>query len=249
MAIQYSKTAGVILIGDELLSGQTQDKNLFYIAGQLCLKYIFIKRVAIISDDSDEIIKTVQQFSKAYDYVFTTGGIGPTHDDITAKSMALAFGRDFVLNQQALDCFPQDQTISPGYLRMSMMPTHVSLIRNAASYAPGFIIDNVYVMAGVPHIVQAMMNEVVKDLEPGQPIYTQYIIGQIKEGSIASDLEQLQLSHPAVSIGSYPHYETTNQWHLKLVFKGTDQLQLSKVVQQAQVFCLKQDPRLKVVID
>ena len=163
------KTAGIILIGNELLSGQTADLNLNHIAKKLFNHGIDLMETIVIPDLEDEIIRVVRDYSKRFSYVFTTGGIGPTHDDITAETLSKAFGRAYTQNQQAYEILrakygDKDFTDSRG--RMTMMPEGSELIYNDATAAPGFRVENVYVMAGIPYIMQTMLDHALDKMIP-----------------------------------------------------------------------------------
>lgn len=235
--MNLSPQAGVILIGNELLSGQTQDLNLSYIAKKLRAIGICIKECIIIPDEEQCIIDTVLDYSKRFQYVFTTGGIGPTHDDITAASIAKAFGRTYEVNQEASQLLhdrygPDDFTDSR--MRMAYMPSGVRIIHNQASAAPGFQIENVFVMAGIPAIMQSMLENVLTTLEHGTPLYHQEIFCDIPEGLMAEDLRAIQHSYPQIEIGSYPHWVEGHPHSLKVSVHGYDLALVEEVCHQVQ---------------
>ncbi len=204
-----SPTAAVLLIGNELLSGRTQDTNLAFMAKALSARGIRLNQARIIPDDETVIVDTLNSLRASSTYVFTTGGIGPTHDDITADCVAKAF-------QVAIDIHPEAQSRLLSYwsqrgiepnedrLRMARIPHGGELIDNPVSVAPGFRIDNVFVLAGVPRIMQAMFNSVLPDLQCGPIIDSVSIKCNLGEGTIAAPLRALQSSFPDVDLGSYP---------------------------------------------
>ncbi len=202
--------AGVILIGDELLSGRTQDTNLKTIAEFLIPMGVQVRQACIIADDADMIIQTVREFSKAYDYVFTTGGIGPTHDDITADCIAKAFGLGISERDDALEHLRQrysEAELNAARRRMARIPDGASLIKNPVSQAPGFQTENVFTLAGVPQIMQGMLADIGYRIQRGVTIYScsVHALG-IGEGDAAAHLSDIEARHPGVSIGSYPYF-------------------------------------------
>ena len=209
-------TAAIIVIGNEILSGRTQDTNIAYIGKKLAAAGIDLLEVRVIPDDEERIIKTVNEMRALYVYVFTTGGIGATHDDITAECMAKAFGRKLVENQEAFEIiaehykgkFYQDQELFNGNRsRMAMMPEGVTLIENPVSKAPAFQIENVFVLAGMPSVMQGMLETVLPRLQKGDPFYYNTVTSNLLEGTIADKLTDIQNAYPKVSIGSYPFYK------------------------------------------
>ena len=163
--------ASLIIIGDEILSGRTEDKNLAYLAKWLGKLGINLSEVRVVLDDEEEIIEAVNSLRKKYDYVFTTGGIGPTHDDITSECVAAAFGRELVLNDEAVACLTQrSRELNEARLKMAHIPKGAELIDNPVSNAPGFRLDNVFVLAGIPSVAQAMFATFADSLETGETI-------------------------------------------------------------------------------
>jgi molybdenum cofactor synthesis domain-containing protein len=202
-------TAALIIIGNEILSGRTVDSNTPWIAERLTERGIVLSEVRIIPDIQDMIIKTVKEASEGYNYVFTTGGIGPTHDDITAESVAKAFGMELVKNEEAyetlLEHYGKDD-LTPPREKMAYIPKDAHLIPNPVTAAPGFILKNVHVMAGVPRIMHAMLDHVLGIIQAGSPIYSTTVACALQESAIAEDLEGLQEKYSDVQVGSYPHY-------------------------------------------
>jgi molybdenum cofactor synthesis domain-containing protein len=200
-------TACVIIIGNEILSGRTQDVNLAYLAVELNKVGVRLREARVIPDVPEFIAGTVNECRATYDYVFTTGGIGPTHDDITAECISHAFGVPHERNRQAEALFRKAydaDKINEARLRMCDMPKGATLIPNPVSVAPGFIIGNVYVMAGVPEIMRAMFDHVKGSLKGGKPVKSITVSTYLTEGTIAKDLAGIQDKFPEVEIGSYP---------------------------------------------
>src|SRR5262245_58105630 len=200
MADQFP-TAAVLLIGDEILSGRTKDRNLGFIADYLTALGIDLKEARIVPDVEDEIVAAVNALRGRYTYVFTTGGIGPTHDDITADAVAKAYGVPIDHDSRAVDIllswFKQiGREANEARMRMARMPRGASLIENSVSKAPGFQIGNVFVMAGIPKVMQAMMEEVAKRLSGGVPMRSVAITVEAGEGDIASPLKEIQGRNP-----------------------------------------------------
>jgi molybdenum cofactor synthesis domain-containing protein len=218
------KTAAVLLIGDELLSGRTTDKNLPVIAQKLAEKGISVMEARILPDDADIIIETINHFSKRATYVLTTGGIGPTHDDITAECVARAVNRPFLRHPGAVDAlkaYYKPEDLNEARLSMADMPEGAHLISNPVTGAPGFYVDNIFVMAGVPSIMQAMLDNVLDLLTPGDIVHSHTLITSLMEGQMADALSALQDQYPDVKIGSYPRFQG-NQRTVSLVLRTTD---------------------------
>ena len=202
-------TAAVILIGDEVLSGRTKDKNLGYIAEFLGEIDIHVLEARVVPDQQSRIIEAVNALRPLYDYVFTTGGIGPTHDDITADAIAAAFSVNIDYNDEAMAILRtryEEKDFNDARKRMARIPAGASLIENPVSQAPGFQIENVFVMAGVPKIMQAMMGCLAHRLEGGARMMSRTVRCDIGEGWIAAKLEVLQSEFPDVSLASYPFF-------------------------------------------
>jgi molybdenum cofactor synthesis domain-containing protein len=219
-------SAAVLVIGDEILSGRTKDKNIGFIAETLTELGIDLLEVRIVADVEAAIVEAVQALSDRYDFVFTTGGIGPTHDDITADAIARAFGLPIDIDQRAVDLlapFWQARGIQPNEarLRMARIPEGAALIPNAVSAAPGFVVRNVFVMAGVPAIMQAMMDEVVQRLPASRPMLSETIEAHRGEGDIAAPAARVQAEYPAVRIGSYPYHDG-QRFTTRLVLRSRD---------------------------
>lgn len=222
---QKTPTAALIVIGNEILSGRTQDSNTQWIADKLAGQGIRLSEVRVIPDNEAVIIKTVREMKDGIDYLFTTGGIGPTHDDITSDSIAKAFAVPLEMNSEArqtlLNYYGSEAELTPARLKMATVPRGATLIQNPVSAAPGFIIENVFVMAGVPRIMQAMFDDILVQLMPGKPILSNTVTCGLGESRIAQDLEAIQRNYADVEIGSYPHYRS-GVLGLSLVLRSTD---------------------------
>jgi molybdenum cofactor synthesis domain-containing protein len=215
-------TAAVLIIGDEILSGRTQDTNLGYLAKLLGTLGIDLREGRVVPDVEEEIVAAVNTLRSRYTYVFTTGGIGPTHDDITADAIAKAFGVGIDYHPEALAMLAaryQPGEFNEMRKRMARTPDGATLIKNSVSTAPGFQIGNVFVMAGVPMIMRAMMEDVAPRLARGTVVSTVTITAKIAEGRIAAPLAQIQSEHRSVAIGSYPFYAPEG-YGVQLVVRG-----------------------------
>ncbi|KJF66361.1 competence/damage-inducible protein A [Rhizobium nepotum] len=205
-------TAAMLAIGDELLSGRTKDKNIGHLADVLTMSGIDLKEVRIVADEEDAIVEALNALRARYDYVFTSGGIGPTHDDITADAVSVAFGLPCEHDAEALrilgDMYRvREMEFTEARKRMARMPRGASHIANPVSVAPGFVIGNVHVMAGVPQVFQAMLDNVMPTLRTGAKIMSQAVRSPYGEGDIGTPLTAVQKAHPETSIGSYPKYD------------------------------------------
>jgi molybdenum cofactor synthesis domain-containing protein len=222
-----SKTAAVLVIGDEILSGRTQDTNTNHIARFLTAMGIDLKEVRVVGDEESEIVAALNALRGAHDFVFTTGGIGPTHDDITADAVARAFDVDIGYHPQAYALL--EARYPPGEFndmrkRMARIPHGAALVANSVSGAPGFHIGNVYVMAGVPMVMRAMLEAIAPELPRGPSVQSVTVEANIPEGVIAPGLAQLQKDHKDVAIGSYPFYRegADKPFGAQLVVRGRD---------------------------
>ncbi len=223
-------TAALIIIGNEILTGRTQDTNTTWLAQQLLSKGVRLMEVRIIADIEDAIIGNVNELRQKYDYIMTTGGIGPTHDDITAYCIAKAFGTSLVLNDKAhkilLDYYGEKE-FTDARKKMAMIPDGATLIDNPVSAAPGFNLENVFVMAGVPKIMRAMYDHIIEMIEVGAPVLSNTISCGLPESVIAPDLSDLQDQYADIEIGSYPHYRG-GIMGLSIVLRCTDDDLLNK---------------------
>ncbi|GAA6193368.1 molybdopterin-binding protein [Phaeobacter sp. NW0010-22] len=229
-------TAAMLVIGDEILSGRTRDANMYFLAGELTKQGIDLKEVRVVSDDPVAIVTAVQALAKAHDQVFTSGGIGPTHDDITADCIARAFGVhiDVRADARALLQAHYDKTgleLNEARLRMARIPDGASLIDNPVSTAPGFTIENVHVMAGVPNIFQAMVASVLPTLTGGAPLLSQTLRVNRGEGEIAETLTAAAQAFEDLSIGCYP-FQVNGAFGANVVVRGTDGARVDAAVTQ-----------------
>ena len=229
-------TAAVLLIGDELLSGRTKDINLGHIAETMTGIAIEVREARFVADEEDEIVAALNALRERYDYVFTTGGIGPTHDDITADSVAKAFGVDISVSDEAVRVMKErypDRELNEARLRMARVPHGASLVANPVSAAPGFNIGNVFVMAGVPRIMQAMLANIVPTLERGKPLLSRSIRVDTGEGNLAGPLKAIQDRYPGVSMGSYP-FEEDGKFGANVVLRSKDEAALEQAEKEVQ---------------
>ena len=214
MSQPEAPTAAVLVIGDEILSGRTKDSNSGFIADTLTDLGIDLEEVRVVADRKDAIIEALRALSEKYTYVFTTGGIGPTHDDITADAVAEAFGVSIDIDPRARAILQAryentDMELNAARLRMARIPHGAELIENRVSGAPGFKIGNVHVMAGVPAVMQAMMDAIAETLPASAAINSETVEAGRGEGDIAALLEKLQGEYRSVRIGSYPYHDGT----------------------------------------
>lgn len=226
-------TAALVIIGNEILSGRTQDSNTPWIAERLTERGILLGEVRVIPDEEAVIIFTINELRGKFDYVFSTGGIGPTHDDITAECAAKAFGVPLSRNAEAFRMLEEHygrEEITPARAKMALIPEGAALIPNPVTAAPGFILGNVHVMAGVPRIMQAMLDYVLNVIVAGKPILSSTLACTLTESAIAEDLEKLQDKYQDVQIGSYPHYRG-GALGLSIVMRATNQQSLESANQ------------------
>lgn len=205
-------TAALLVIGDEILSGRTKDKNIGYVADYLTAIGIDLREVRVVADEESAIVAAVNALRQRYTYVFTTGGIGPTHDDITAECIAKAFGvpidydpRAVAIIQKRLSAMGAE--MNEARMRMTRIPHGADLVLNKISGAPGFWLGNVIVMAGIPAVMQAMLDEVAGKLKTGAKMLSETVRADAREGDIGTELGEIAKAHPGVSIGSYPFFD------------------------------------------
>lgn len=226
-------TAALLIIGDEILTGRTKDRNIGYIAEYLTGIGVDLCEVRIVPDVEAEIVAAVNALRTRYTYLFTTGGIGPTHDDITADSVARAFGVAIDVDPRAVAMLQeryQPGDLNEARLRMARIPAGADLIENVVSKAPGFRIDNVFVMAGVPAIMQSMLDTIAPTLQTGARLIAETIEAEgLPEGIYAGGLSEIALAHPLVSIGSYPSFSATG-FRNQIVVRGKDAEAVAKAV-------------------
>ncbi|MEZ5770840.1 MAG: molybdopterin-binding protein [Defluviimonas denitrificans] len=219
-------TAAILVIGDEILSGRTRDANMHYLAGELATKGIDLKEARIVPDVQDAIVAALNALRVRYDHVFTSGGIGPTHDDITADAVAAAFGLPLHVRDDARDLLARHYDRSglefnEARMRMARIPEGAVLIDNPISTAPGFSLENVHVMAGVPNIFQAMVASLLPRLTGGRPLLSQTLRIERGEGSVAKPLAALAAEFDDLSFGSYPFIQN-GAYGTNIVVRGTD---------------------------
>ena len=226
--------AAIVIIGNEILSGRTQDVNVVTISKWLNELGVKIEEVRVIPDMEDSIIKTVNEIRKKFDYVFTTGGIGPTHDDITAKSIAKAFNLAYGYHLEAykiLEKYYSKDKFNIGRKKMAMMPTNASLILNPSSGAPGFIVNNVYCLPGVPSILKSMLGGLNNKIKGGKKILSMTISVKTVESEIAKSLEDIQRKFKKVEIGSYPFFRL-GKIGVSIVIRSIDKKKLTTVIKK-----------------
>lgn len=239
-------TAGMIVIGDEILSGRTKDRNIGHLADIMTAVGIDLKEVRIVPDEEDEIVAAVKDLRARYTYVFTTGGIGPTHDDITADAISKAFGVPCEYDEKACKLLEESYAqrgleFTEARKRMARMPRGSTHIDNPISIAPGFRIGNVHVMAGVPAIFQAMLDNVVPTLKTGTRLLSATVHCPHGEGTIGTLLAEIQKAHPDTIIGSYPKYEDRRFWtELVIRARSEEALEAARAAVQAMVDGLSQ---------
>jgi molybdenum cofactor synthesis domain-containing protein len=225
-------TAGLLVIGDEILSGRTKDKNIGYVAEYLTRIGIDLREARIVADDENAIVEALNAMRARYTYVFTTGGIGPTHDDITADSVAKAFGVAIDYDERALALLKERYAamgteLNQARMRMSRVPKDAELVPNRVSAAPGFWIGNVIVMAGVPAIMQAMLDEVTPRLKTGTRMLSETVRADCREGDVGTELGEIAKAHPDVMIGSYPFVDEVRGPNANIVVRGRDPVRLA----------------------
>ena len=218
-------TAGLLVIGDEILSGRTKDKNIGYIAEYLTAIGIDLKEVRVVADEQPAIVEALNALRTRYTYVFTTGGIGPTHDDITADAVAKAFGVSIDYHREAVALLRArfgGADLNEARMRMARVPAGGELIHNKVSTAPGFRIGNVFVMAGVPTIMQAMLDFIAPSLKTGAKMLSETVRADAREGDIGGPLAEIAKAHPGAMIGSYPFFDEQRGPNTNIVVRSRD---------------------------
>lgn len=224
-------TAAVLIIGNEILSGRTQDTNLAYLANKLNGYGIQVREARVVPDIERDIVDAVNALRTRYDYVFTTGGIGPTHDDITADCIAAAFGVDLVISPEIAALIqrrPAPPEIMESRMRMARIPRGGGLIENPLG-PPGFFIGNVYVMAGIPRVMQQMVDSLAGKLRRGATVRSRSVTAYLAESQIARRLGQIQDAYPHIDLGSYP-FHREQRFGTTLVMRGTDEAALDAML-------------------
>ena len=227
-------SACVLIIGNEILSGGTQDANLAFLAKGLNEVGIRLREARVIPDDSATIVGTVNEVRGKFDYVFTTGGIGPTHDDITSASIAEAFGGELIVHPEArriLESHYPPGGLNEARLRMAQVPEGAVLLPNPISRAPGFRVANVYVLPGVPQIMQAIFSELQHRLKGGAKVLSRSVSCALGEGTIAQDLAALQTRYADLEIGSYPYFRRSD-FGVTLVVRGTERERIAAAIEE-----------------
>lgn len=229
----------MLIIGDEILSGRTLDTNVQTIAKMLGERGVQVREVRIVPDVVDVIVDTVNTLRANYDYVFSTGGIGPTHDDKTAEAMAKAFGVALERNNEAwrrlVVHYDGEANINAGRAKMADIPVGAALIDNPVSTAPGFILGNVYVMAGVPKIMQAMLEGVLPTLEGGAVLHSRSVSADIPESVIAEELAAIEAKYAGITVGSYPRFSPQQKPHTTVVVRGADLTVVEQALSDVQL--------------
>ncbi len=228
-------SAAVLVIGNEILSGRTQDTNLAYLATKLNEYGIQIHEARVVPDVEDAIVDAVNALRHRYDYLFTTGGIGPTHDDITADCIAKAFGVPLVINEEIAELLrrrPSPPEVMEARMRMARIPEGGGVLRNPLG-PPGFFIGNVYVMAGIPQVMQAMIGALEGQLRRGETIRSRSVTAHLSEGQIAKRLGDIQARFPHIDLGSYPFYRK-DQYGTTLVMRGSVEADLDAMLEQVR---------------
>ena len=239
-------TAALLVIGDEILSGRTKDKNIGYIAEYLTAMGIDLKEVRVVPDDEGEIIAAINTLRAKFTYLLTTGGIGPTHDDITADCVAKALGVEISHDPRAVamlrERYVNPEDLNEARLRMARIPHGSTLIANSISKAPGFMCGNVIVMAGVPAIMQVMLDEIAPSLAKGRVMASLSVdAGGLPEGAYAAALGAIQKGHEGVIIGSYPHFDGV-KFANQIVLRSRDEALLQKVRGEVEAMILSLKP-------
>ena len=237
-------SASVLVIGDEILSGRTQDTNSNYIAKKMAEIGITTSEIRVIPDIKEVIIESVNELREKNDYLFTTGGIGPTHDDITAESIAIAFDVKIELNESAFSVLKKyyediGSPFNEVRQRMARIPAGATLIENPVSKAPGFKIENVFVFAGIPKIMIAMLENSLEFLNKGDIVHSQSIKVDAVEGDIADTLSLMDSEDSDLRIGSYPFFNSKVDFGVNVVIKSVDKDKLSKSVNKFKEFLNK----------
>ena len=240
-------SACVVIIGNEILSGRTQDANLAFLAQGLNEVGVRLREARVIPDDTETIVATINEARATFDYVFTTGGIGPTHDDITAPSIAQAFGVPLIVHPEArriLESHYPPGGLNEARMRMAQVPEGAVLLPNPISRAPGFRIANVFVLPGVPQIMQAIFNELKHRLKGGAKLFSRNVSCALSEGAIAKDLGALQERYGDLEIGSYPYFRRSD-FGVTLVVRGTDRERIAAAIAElkAMISRLGGDPQ------
>ena len=234
--ITDAPSAGILIIGNEILSGRTLDTNGNWLCDQLTSLGVRVNEIRTVPDIEEHIIQALSHMEPLHDFIFTTGGIGPTHDDITTQSVAKYFNIEVKLNTSAHKILIEKygERLNEARLKMAFVPEGASLIKNNISFAPGFKIHNVYVLAGVPQIMKAMFNSIKTDINSNTNFYSVSLTGIFGEGDIATDLKDIQKNNPYVDIGSYPKFES-NKVSCTITIRSIDMNKLNQAHKEIQI--------------
>ena len=229
-------TSAILIIGNEILSGRTQDINIKYIAKELVNVGILLEEVRVVPDKKNSIIVNLNDLRKNYDYVFTTGGIGPTHDDITSESISYALNKEYKINDEAYEIlknyYPENE-FNENRIKMTKMPEGAKLIHNPLTMAPGFYVENIFVLPGVPRILQSMFDSVKKLLKLSDPILSKTINVNLYESIIANSLSKIQLKYSDCEIGSYPKFDNIKKFGgVNIVVSGKNQVSIDNAIKE-----------------
>ena len=251
MIQNHQTKASILVIGNEILSGRTKDKNIGYIAEKLTENGINLLEARIIADSKEEIKSNILELSSKYDYVFTSGGIGPTHDDITTESIAYAFNLELEMNKEALKrlknhYYGTDIKLNSARKKMAIIPKSATLIDNPVSAAPGFKINNVYVMAGIPRIMQSMLDNILSNLKKGPKNYSQTISCSLGEGNVAEGIKIIQNDNPNVDIGCYPYFKAGN-FGVSIVIRSINKAEIKNVLLDVKNLIIKLGGEPKII--
>jgi len=243
-------TAALLVIGDEILSGRTKDKNIGHVADYLTAIGIDLKEVRVVADEEAAIVEALNALRGRYTYVFTTGGIGPTHDDITADSVAKAFGVGIDYDPRAVALLRErfaktGSTLNEARMRMARIPKGADLVVNKVSAAPGFWIGNVIVMAGVPAIMQAMLDEAAPKLKTGVKMLSETVVANAREGDVGTELGEVAKANPETAIGSYPFFDEKFGPNTNIVIRARDPARLAAAKAAVEAMLLQVKARLR----
>ena len=243
-------TAALLVIGDEILSGRTKDKNIGHVADYLTAIGIDLKEVRVVADEEAAIVEALNALRGRYTYVFTTGGIGPTHDDITADSVAKAFGVGIDYDPRAVALLRErfaktGSTLNEARMRMARIPKGADLVVNKVSAAPGFWIGNVIVMAGVPAIMQAMLDEAAPKLKTGVKMLSETVVANAREGDVGTELGEVAKANPETAIGSYPFFDEKFGPNTNIVIRARDPARLAAAKAAVEAMLVQVKARLR----
>lgn len=238
---EHVVTACVLIIGNEILSGRTQDANLAHIAVTLNEAGVQVREARVIPDVEEVIVETLNEVRRKFDYVFTTGGIGPTHDDITADCVAKAFGVELEMHPEIEALIrqrPAPEDVMRSRLRMARIPKGATLVPNPLAGPPGFRIENVFVLAGIPAVMRGMMESVPDQVDGGRPVRSRTVTVYLGESQVADELRAIQSAHPNVDLGSYPFFKN-DRYGTSLVMRGTDEAELDTMAEEVRAMARK----------